>query len=261
MTIGLGALVGVPPLAGFWSKDAILYAASGAAGWVAGLVFAAGLATVVVTAWYATRLWLRTFFGARRSREAAHDPPPLMLWPLVVLAVPAALLGLAAFAETLVPWLGTPDPAGWTGEYPPGAAAGQPVLAGQELVHLGAFMVVPLVAVAAGLALAWLPWRADRAADPARVLGPVRPVFARAFYLDEAQHALVVRPVRALARMVRRADERLVDGAVEGAGRGTMSLGERLARVHRAGLPRAAAAVVAGALLLGAAAVLLGGVR
>jgi NADH-quinone oxidoreductase subunit L len=278
MTIGLGALVGLPPLAGFWSKDAILHAASGSAGWVAGLVFAAGLATVVVTAWYATRLWLRTFFGAARSaavRSAAarsadrpaHDPPPLMLWPLVALAVPSALLGLAAFAEALPSWLRTPDPAEWTGEYAAGAAAGagadvvapEPVLADQALLHTGAFILVPMVAVAAGVALAWLAWRRDRAADPARVLGAVRPVFARAFYLDEVQDALVVRPVRALARAVRRADEGIVDGAVEGTGRGTLSLGGKLAQLHRAPMPRAATAVLGGALLLGTVAVVLGG--
>lgn len=277
MTIGLGALVGLPPLAGFWSKDAILYTASGEVGWVAGLVFAAGLATVVLTAWYATRLWLRTFFGAPAfsqegspvqaqavsgdpSSGKAHDPPPLMAWPLVALAVPSALLGLAAFAEAFVPWLQNPEPLEWTGEYVPSAVAPEPVLADQKLVHIGVFMAVPLLAVALGVASAWVMWRRTQGSDPARLLGPARTAFARAFYLDEAQDALVVRPARAMARVVRRTDEGLVDGAVEGTGRGAGSLGERLAAVHRAGLPRAATAVLAGALLLGVAAAALGGV-
>ena len=59
------------------------------------LVYGAGLATVVITAGYATRLWLRTFFGQPRSAGAAqaHEPPPRMAAAVLVLAVPSALLG------------------------------------------------------------------------------------------------------------------------------------------------------------------------
>lgn len=240
MTIGLAALVGVPPAAGFWSKDAILHAASGGSGWAAGLVFAAGLATVVITAWYATRLWLRTFFGASRSELTAHDPPSLMAWPVVALAVPSGLLGLVALSDGFVARLGAPVPA-------------EPVLADQALVHAGGFVLLPLAAVALGIAAAWLVWRREPAADPARALGQLRPVFERGFYLDDAQDRLVVRPVLALARVVRRTDETVVDGAVEGTGRGTVSLGRLVALAHRAALPRAVVAVLAGAVLAGLA--------
>jgi NADH-quinone oxidoreductase subunit L len=266
MTLGLGALVGVPPLAGFWSKDAILYAAAGEAGWVAWLVLAAGLATVVVTAWYATRLWLRTFFGAasvaapaHAAAAPAHDPPPLMAWPLVALAVPTGLLGFAALFDGFATRLLTPVPTEWTGEYQPGVLPPEPLLQEQALVHFGLFMLLPLAAVALGTAVAWALWRRDPAGDPARALGPLRALLSHGFYLDRVQDALVVRPVGALARAVRRGDETVVDGAVEGTGRGTVSLGGLLAAAHRAALPRAAVAVLAGALLAGLAAVLLGG--
>jgi NADH-quinone oxidoreductase subunit L len=238
-TIGLGALIGLPPLAGFWSKDAILAVASEETGWVAMLVFASGIATVLVTAWYATRLWLRTFFGAPRSpaAEHPHEPPGAMAWPVALLAVPSAILGFAAFAPGFETRLGVHD-----------------------LAHLDASILLPLGVLAVGVLAAWLVWRRDPAADPARVLGPLRPVFANAFYLDNVQDALVVRPTRALARAVRRADESIVDGAVEGTGDGTVRLGGAVAGVHRAGLSRAATAVLAGALLIGLAAVAIGGV-
>ncbi len=72
----------------------------------------------------------------------------------------------------------------------------------------------------------------------------------------------MVRPVRALARLARRGDEGIVDGAVEGTGRATLALGGGLAALHRAALPRALATALAGVLLIGLATVLiLGGAR
>jgi NADH-quinone oxidoreductase subunit L len=252
MTIGLGALIGLPPLAGFWSKDAILHAASSAhAGWLPWLVYGVGTLTVLITAWYATRLWLRVFFGDPRSEgaEHAHEPPAPMALPVLVLAVPSALLGLVALADGFAPWLAPALP-----ETDAAVLREAP-----ELAHLGVETLVPLAALAVGALLVWAMWRRDTAADPAAALGPLRPAFANAFWLDDVQDALVVRPVRALAATARRTDERVVDGAVEGTGRGADEIGLRMATWHRAGLPRAATAVLAGALLIGLAAVVVGG--
>ncbi|MDW5324674.1 NADH-quinone oxidoreductase subunit L [Plantactinospora sp. KLBMP9567] len=271
--IGLAALAGVPPLAGFWSKDGILVVAEQAArhhtgptaAWVGWLVWIAGLVGIGLTAWYATRLLLRTFLGVSRAQThpvdtpaahaspasaidapagspahtpagPPHDPPGLLRWPVILLAVPSVALGLAVlvtpFRDALM----------------------------MDEAHLDSFVIIPVALLLAGAGLAWWRWRADPAADPATGLGPLRPAFARAFWLDEAQHALVVRPVRALGRLARRGDEGLVDGAVEGTGRGTAGLGGGMELLHRAGVPRAVVAVLGGALLLGLAAVLaLGG--
>ncbi|MDH6461101.1 NADH-quinone oxidoreductase subunit L [Micromonospora sp. A200] len=251
--IGLGALAGVPPLSGFWSKDGVLAVAEAAAldgtgpapAWVGWLVWLAGLLGVVITAWYATRLLLRTFHGEpRMPLLRPHDPPAAMRWPVLLLAVPAALLGLAAFLPPFADRVLAP-------------ATG--VEADVELVHLGVALLLPTALLLLGAGLAWAGWRRDPATDPARALGPLRPVFARAFRLDDVQHALVVRPARALARLARTGDEVGVDGLVEGSGRGASGLGGGLAALHRAALPRAAAAVLAGALLIGVATVLIGG--
>jgi NADH-quinone oxidoreductase subunit L len=249
--IGLGALAGLPPLAGFWSKENILVAAAHATAgggstpaWVAWVVWIAALIGVAVTAWYATRLLLRTFFGATRAdsddwtigfddarydRGSAtpHDPPRLMRWPIVLLAIPAALLGLAAYLPAFRTALELENP------------------------HLGVAIFLPLALLVVGAGGAWWMWQAAPGADPAGALGRARPVFANGFYLDEVQDRLVVRPVRALAGLLKTMDERVVDAAVEGTGTTTTRLGTLVASVHRAALPRAAVALFTGALLLG----------
>jgi NADH-quinone oxidoreductase subunit L len=238
-TIGLGALVGVPPLAGFWSKEEILHVAGTADGWRAVLVYGAGVVTVFLTGAYATRLWLRTFFGSARSEAArhAHEPPTLMFWPVVVLAVPSALLGFAGLSPTFAEALGA-----------------------DGAFTIGPDAALPLALAALGIVLVWWVWRGRPADDPLRLVGPVRPVLANAFYLDAVQDALVVRPTYALARAVRRGDESGVDALVEGTGRTTVRLGSAVASAHRSGLPRAVTAVLTGAVFLGLAAVVIVGV-
>ena len=258
--IGLGALAGVPPLAGFWSKENVLVAAAHATdggeptpAWVAWLVWIAALVGVLITAWYATRLLLRAFFGPSREwsadgpdwevgfddaryspPRAPHDPPGLMRWPILLLAVPSALLGLAAFAPGFRTALELEQP------------------------HLDVAVILPLVLLVAGAGTAWWLWRAVPGVDPVLALGRAQPVLANGFYLDTLQHLLVVRPVRALASSLKLVDERVVDATVEGTGAATTRAGTLLAAAHQAALPRAAVAVFTGALLLGVAAAIYG---
>ncbi|GIF19503.1 NADH-quinone oxidoreductase subunit L [Actinoplanes tereljensis] len=250
--VGLGALAGVPPLAGFWSKENVLAAAAHATDgggpapvWVAWLVWLAALFAVAVTAWYATRLLLCAFFGISRAHgpdgpdwevgfddarysppHTPHDPPGLMRWPILLLAIPAALLGLAAWAPGFRTALELDEP------------------------HLDVTVVLPLVLLVLGSGTAWFLWRAVPGVDPAAVLGPVRPFFAAGFRLDDVQDRLVVRPVRQLARLAKATDERVVDATVEGTGTSTTWLGELVNDMHRVALPWAALIVFAGALLL-----------
>ncbi len=239
-TVGLAALAGVPPFAGFFSKDTVLSAAftardgSGpAASWVAWLVWLTALTSALVTAWYCARLWLRVFFGAARGDVEPHDTPALMRWPVLVLAVPAALLGFAGLGSGLAGKLGA-----------------------EHLFEVDAATWFALAALAVGLLAGWAAWRRDPATDPARVFGPARPVFAAAFYLDAVQDALVTRPVRALARLVARGDRGLVDGAVTGIGSGTTAAGRVVLGWHRAPASRALTATLGGVALLAVAALI-----
>ncbi|WP_312874990.1 NADH-quinone oxidoreductase subunit 5 family protein [Actinomadura litoris] len=279
MTVGLAALVGVPPFSGWFSKDSVIEAAQHSAlhggespirpapaGWfpapfalpevksfpqlirppacandvtaaclsrpdearatmtaslghaefrtfrvdlpagVAWLVYLGLLLTVALTAAYATRAWLMTFFGEPRGTYEIREAPRAMSWTVAVLAVPATILGFFGLgAEELRP-------------------------------HVGSALLGLLLAVL-GAGAAFLVWNRDPAADPARALGRARPVFARAFYVDEVYAALVVRPFLALARGVVTFDSRRVDGAVVGAGRGARRLGGLL-RVPQNGNPQ-----------------------
>ncbi|HZE39984.1 MAG TPA: NADH-quinone oxidoreductase subunit L, partial [Stackebrandtia sp.] len=224
MTIGFAAMVGAPPLSGFWSKESILGAAFESPTAAGTIVWGAGVVTVALTAAYATRAWLRTFFGRPRSPGVhPHDPEPLMRWPLIVLAVPAALLGLAAIGP----------------------------LTRLPTVHIDLSLIVLLMAVV-GVGATYLVWKRDTAADPAAALGRARAVFINAFYLDTAQDRAVVQPVIRLARLVRRADETLVDGAIEESAPATAVLARAAARLHGFGVPRHLLTALGGAVLIGA---------
>ena len=218
MAIGLGALIGVPPLAGFWSKESIISSLEDKP-W---LMWAA-LIGVAVTGWYSTRLLILTFFG--HQRMYGHEPRFAMTMPLVLLAVPAVGLGMGVYAFR------------------------------DDLVHLGAGLVLPLGLAALGILLAWLMCRRR---DPIAALGKVGPWIGNGFGLDAVQRWIVVEPALALARGVRVADESGVDGVVMGVGRLTEALGAGLNRWHRAALPRAFAGVLAGAMLLVIAGVTVG---
>ncbi|MDL4777608.1 NADH-quinone oxidoreductase subunit 5 family protein [Actinomadura xylanilytica] len=211
MTAGFAALAGVPPFSGWFSKDSIIEAAQHAAlhggalaplartgaalpAGVAWLIYLGLLVTAALTAAYATRAWLMTFFGEQRGTYEAREPSRLMAWTVAALAVPAAALGFFG--------LGAP-----------------------ELRPHVASALLGLLPTAAGAGAAFLVWNRDPALDPARVLGPLRPVLARAFLVDEAYAVVIVRPVRALARHVAAFDVRRVDAAVVGTARGARRLG------------------------------------
>ncbi len=253
MAVGLAALVGIPPLAGFFSKESVLAAAEYAiegeavvATWTGWMVLIAGLVTVVITGAYATRLFLRTFAGQYRGAAQPHESGALMTLPLVILAVPSIGLGfLALRAEWLPTWITGPG-SEEIKAFAPEAALG---LLSTVLAILGA-------GVMAGA------WARNRAADPSRSLRLDGPVLQHAFYVDNFYDATVVRPIRALARAVLRTEDSVVDAAVEGAGSAGWSAGGAIRQTQNGNVQRSLLGVLAGAgavLLVAAAAALLAG--
>ncbi|MFG1941300.1 NADH-quinone oxidoreductase subunit L [Nonomuraea sp. NPDC048826] len=236
-TVGFAALMGLPPASGFFSKDALLAAMEGAlAGGLtdaaALLLYACALATVAVTGAYATRAWLRTFFGSARTVALAEpapgtahvidvrEGPRTMLVPVALLTIPALLLGFAA------------EP------------------------HLDLPVAVTSVALALlGAAVVYVAWRADPLADPARLLGVLRAPCERAFYVDSLYATIVVRPVLALARGVVWADDVAVDGAVRGSGRTARGLSGMLRLVQNGNVQLYVSGLLAGVLLIAVGAV------
>ncbi len=236
--LGLLALVGVLPLSGGFSKDGVLSAAWAAARGesaaltsapVAVVLLISMLATVALTAAYATRLLLRIFFGEPHpggfdgNRQAGGDPGPTMRWPLLLLVVPT--VGLGAAIGWFPGYLGDPLAAGSTAELVSGALPGS--LTPQPLEA-----ALALALVIAGAAATYLFWRATPALDPVRVLGRAAVAARRGLYLDEVQDGLVVRPYRRLATVVSAADQTGVDGLVDGAAEATAAVSRGLSRAH-----------------------------
>jgi len=227
MTIGFAALVGLPPTSGFISKDAIVAATLHATerhGSPVGIVtavfvLACALLTVAVTAGYATRAWLLTFFGPEPSKAAIREAPPVMYLPLLALAVPALLLGLAAVSV-------------------------------HELRPEAASALISLVLIAVGAVTAYVGWQRSPARDPALALGPARTAFARAFYTDDLYERTLARMVTSLADGVLGVDDKVIGRTVTRTGRGTRLLGGVLRLSENGNVQTYLTGVLAGVLVL-----------
>ncbi len=240
MAVALASGAGLPPLAGFFSKESVLTAADEtarglglgtAAPWVGWVVLVSASLTVALTAAYSVRLLLRTFAGPARGPGGAHEPSRLMRWPLVALAVPASGLGVAGLSAA---WLPT-----WVGPWP--------------ATSLGPGALTSVVAV--GLALAsglgvWTLWRRDPSADPAAALGRLQEPLRAGFHVDAAYGRLLIRPLKALARAVLVVDDRGIGATVHGAGAGTVAVSVGLRRLQRGNAQSYVGAALTGVVLV-----------
>ena len=237
--IGWLAIAGVPPFAGFWSKDEILlyvYADNR-------FLYAVGMLTALLTAYYMTRQVFMVFFGQARWHDASadhgahgdfkpHESPRVMLIPLVVLAVLSVVGGgmqlpfsknlhfLEHWLEPVIEESERKISSTWAYE--------------NKYVLLGVAVIVALAGIALSLAV-----------YAKRRLPAVEPrVLENAWYYDATVARLVGGPGKSAFDGITRFDARVVDGAVNGAGAVARHLGGLLRR-SQTGFVRAYAALIA----------------
>ncbi|PYO95756.1 MAG: NADH-quinone oxidoreductase subunit L [Gemmatimonadetes bacterium] len=232
MWIATLAIAGLPPLAGFFSKDEILTAAH-ARGHVQAiwLVFwGFGLVTALLTAFYMTRLMLYTFHGPNRTGEAErphlHEAPWIMTGPLAVLGLLTLLGGLLNVPEL---YRGSAWLHHWL---EPVTAPGAALIPDVHLSRSSEWLLVGIAVLTAVVGVVGA-WRLLKPAElvPAKQ-APEERGFARIlrhkWYVDEIYDALFVRPLMWLSREIlwKRVDQQAIDGAaVNGAARGARALG------------------------------------
>jgi NADH-quinone oxidoreductase subunit L len=222
------AIAGVPPFAGFYSKDAILVAAYQQAPWI----FWVGVITAGMTAFYVFRAMFLTFFGEYRGDRHPHESPPVMLIPLVILA----LLSLAGGLLFRVP------------EYL------RAFFHAGEAVESPTLMAISVAAGFIGIALATLmyvfrPGMADAFAG--RVGGLYRLVYNK-YFVDEMYDAALVRPLVGGSREMlwKLVDAAMIDGLVNGVAARARDVGGVLQRIQSGNIRSYATWVVFGAVML-----------
>jgi NADH-quinone oxidoreductase subunit L len=283
--IGAIAIAGVPPLAGFFSKDEILFrtfAGGYRVLWIIGLV------TSFLTATYMFRVVFLTFHGERRHDAPSpvvhghtaghgghlHDAPPAMAIALIVLAAGSILAGFAGIPHALggqnrierflEPSFEAHQMAPATefqiSEGRPGADRG-PAGAGSEVPAepVGESTELLLMALSSGIALAGIGlafyfWLANRTAadNIARSAGGLYRLLLNKYYVDELYDAVVVRPINALSITVlwKGADAALIDGSVNGVGKVVQGTSSALRRLQSGSVRAYAASLFLGVVLI-----------
>jgi NADH-quinone oxidoreductase subunit L len=201
-TFGLGflAIIGIPPFAGFWSKDEIIHAAFARSPFV-------GAVTLIgagITAFYMTRMMAMTFFGTPRWQDDVHphESPATMTIPMIILAVGSAFGGmLLLFVGNIESWL-------------------EPVIGFEEAhapISTGVLLPITLAVIIVGAALGWIQYatRDVPVTAPAEVSWATKAARAD-LYGDAFNEAVFMRPGQYLTRSLVFLDSKVVDGAVNG---------------------------------------------
>ena len=228
--VGVAALSGLPPLAGFFSKDAVLHGV-----WTEAPVAAVALFVAsALTAFYSFRATRLAFAGENRGAGHLHESPPVMTAPLVVLALLAAGLGAASghFAE---------------------------IFGGHGELSVPIAVASTAVAVVGALG-GWFVYRSGPAADVrlAEMFGGLWRTLREGYRIDTLGMAIASGTERGAAVAAERLDRRIVDGAVRGVAVVARSIGREFNELQSGEGQLYAALVAAGAVLLTSLALWLG---
>jgi NADH-quinone oxidoreductase subunit L len=291
MTMGVIAIAGIPPLAGFFSKDEILFHVfTHDVNPLAKLLWAVGLLTASMTSFYMFRLWFKTFFGASRfeSTQSLHDhgasvhasststltleadhghqhatgvheSPWIMLLPLVVLAILSVVGG----------WVGIPAVFGGSNHFEhfldpvfistATTAAAESTTAATQTIEW-TLAGISIAAALLGLAVAFLFYflKPGIAAGLARTAKPIYTLVANKFYIDEIYNAVFVTTLLFLTRVLLKGfDQIAVDGTAKLTSIIAFDMGEATRRIQSgnirsyAGWLALGAAVVMGVMIFG----------
>ncbi|MEV5613437.1 NADH-quinone oxidoreductase subunit L [Streptomyces sp. NPDC052225] len=289
MTVALLALAAIPPFSGFFSKEAVLGAAEHtatghetgalaapvASGWI---VLVAGLVTALLTAAYATRLWLLAFNGRGAEAPDHGKQPAVMSVVLWVLAIPSLTFGLITGVlpdwfdgRSLTPTLttsvlgtgfalvgGLVTYAAWRHTTAMAARSAVPIGAVAVDTESGDGGLVEAEAIATHTPAYGDIASAPDPADPGRLLlGPLHRHAAVGFHLDAVYAALFVRPVQAAAALVRFLDRAVVDTYVRAAAETPKALGWAVRRAQTGNVQTYLSALLAGTVVLVVAVVLV----
>jgi NADH-quinone oxidoreductase subunit L len=241
-TFGLGylAILGVPPFAGFYSKDMIIetaFNAGGAKGIILGVTTLIGAA---ITAFYMTRVMILTFTGTKRWDDDAHphESPWLMWLPMAILAIGSVSSGyLLSRGDALENWL-------------------HPLFDhhAEHEHHLLEPIVVSAMAltmVAIGVAIAFFKYaRQDVSSVAPENVSIFTKIARQDLMQDRFNEAVFMRPGQALTTTLVAADEAVVDGAVRGVGQVAMGSGSALRGLQSGYVRSYAAMILVGAIAL-----------
>ena len=234
--IATAAIAGLPPLAGFFSKDEILWFAFASERGGAPWLFAIAAATALMTAFYMFRLLWLTFFGTPRmdakTAHHIHESPWSMTGVLIILALLSTVGGFFSIPHFLEPMLPLPS-------------------VRPELEHYETPLVVLSVAIGlAGLAAAaWFYMRNGARAEQAKThVEPLHRLLTGKYYIDELYDALIGRPIRWVSDHIflRVGDRLLIDGTLDGMASTARGAAGLLARVQTGNLHFYALLVLAG---------------